>query len=138
MNHLVSGETHQVTVDVLKAFSNAWNRHDIEAIMGFMGEDCTFHASAGAELFGRSFTGRDAVREGYLLTFKTFPDAAWLDGDYFVSGDRAVIESTFKATKSDGLRIEVRMVDVLTFRNGKVTVKNAFRKDRPPLAKISR
>ena len=29
---------------------------------------------------------------------------------------------------------EARMVDVFTFRGGKIAVKNAFRKDRPPIA----
>ncbi|MGH8846351.1 MAG: nuclear transport factor 2 family protein, partial [Polaromonas sp.] len=35
--------------------------------------------------------------------------------------------------KTDGTRIEARMVDVFKFRDGKIAVKNAFRKDRPPL-----
>ena len=37
-------------------------------------------------------------------------------------------------TKADCSRIEARMVDVFTFRDGKIAVKNAYRKDRPPLA----
>ncbi|RXZ41995.1 nuclear transport factor 2 family protein [Crenobacter cavernae] len=125
----------QATVELLQAFSEAWNRHDIDALMGFMAEDCVFHGAAGTELFGRSFVGRDAVREGFQLAWQTFPDAAWLDGEHFVSGDRGVSESTFCGTKSDGSRIEARMVDVFTFQGGKIAVKNAYRKDRPPVAK---
>jgi ketosteroid isomerase-like protein len=30
--------------------------------------------------------------------------------------------------------VEARMVDVFTFRDGKIAVKNAYRKDRPPVA----
>ena len=30
-------------------------------------------------------------------------------------------------------RGEARMVDVFTFKDGKILVKNAFRKNRPPL-----
>ena len=44
-----------------------------------------------------------------------------------------VSESTFVGTRADGTRIEARMVDVFTFRDGKIALKNAFRKDRPPL-----
>ena len=121
----------------LKAFADAWNRHDIDALMSFMADDCAFHAVAGPDLLGRSFVGRDAVREGFQLAWQTFPDAAWLDGDHFVCGDRGVSESTFRGTKADGTRIEARMVDVFTFRDGKIAVKNAYRKDRPSITPVA-
>ncbi|MDO4636909.1 MAG: nuclear transport factor 2 family protein [Lautropia sp.] len=120
-------------VAFLEAFSRAWNDHDIDALMGFMTDDCVFHAVAGPDLQGKSFVGRDQVREGFALAWQNFPDAAWLDADHFVAGDRGVSESTFVGTRRDGARIEARMVDVFTFRDGKIAVKNAFRKDRPPL-----
>lgn len=117
----------------LQAFSDAWNRHDLDALMQFMDDDCVFHAVAGPEAMGRSFVGRDAVREGFRTAFTTFPDAAWRDPAHFVHGDRGVTESTFCGTRADGSRIEARMVDVFTFRNGRIAVKNAYRKDRPPV-----
>lgn len=124
-----------VTEEFLQDFGAAWNRHDIDALMNFMADDCTFHAAAGPDLSGKSFEGRDAVRAGFQLAWQTFPDAAWLDANHFVCGDRGVSECTFSGTKADGTRIEARMVDVFTFRDGKISVKNAFRKDRPPVAK---
>jgi ketosteroid isomerase-like protein len=54
-----------------------------------------------------------------------------VDGDHFIQGERGVSECTFKGTRADGMRVEARLVDVFTFRNGKIAVKNAFRKDRP-------
>lgn len=126
----------QPTVEFLQAFGDAWNRHDIEALMGMMDDECVFHAVAGPDALGKSFEGRDAVRAGFELAWQTFPDAAWLDGNHFVIGDRGVSETTFCGTKVDGTRIEARMVDVFTFRNGKIAVKNAFRKDRPPVVKV--
>lgn len=125
--------TTAVTVQTLRDFADAWNRHDLDALMSFMADDCAFHAVAGADLLGRSFVGRTAVAEGFKLAWTTFPDAAWLDGDHFVCGERGVSESTFRGTKADGTRIEARMVDVFTFRGGLIAVKNAYRKDRPPL-----
>ncbi|TCP08405.1 steroid delta-isomerase-like uncharacterized protein [Crenobacter luteus] len=124
-----------VTEDLLQAFSDAWNRHDLDALMSFMADDCEFHAVAGPDLLGKTFKGRDAVREGFQLAWQTFPDAAWLDGEHFVRGERGVTESTFCGTRADGTRIEARMVDVFTFRDGKIAVKNAFRKDRPPVGR---
>ena len=120
-----------VDAQFLRDFADAWNRHDIDALMSFMADDCAFHAVAGPDLLGKSFIGREQVREGFVAAWTTFPDAAWLDGDHFVAGDRGVSESTFKGTKADGSRVEARMVDVFTFRDGKIAVKNAYRKDRP-------
>ncbi len=125
-------------VEFLKAFGDAWNRHDIDALMGMMDDDCVFHAVGGPDLFGRSYVGRDEVRTGFEAAWKTFPDAAWLDGEHFVCGDRGVSETTFKGTRADGTRVEARMVDVFTFRNGKIAVKNAFRKDRAPVVAAGR
>ena len=122
-----------VDTAVLQQFAEAWNRHDLDALMSFMAEDCSFHAAAGPDLRGRSFVGREAVRTGFALAWQTFPGAAWVDGEHFVCGDRGVSECTFTGTKADGTRIEARMVDVFTFRDGKIAVKNAFRKDRPPV-----
>jgi ketosteroid isomerase-like protein len=120
-----------VDVQMLQDFAAAWNRHDIEALMGFMADDCTFHGTAGPDILGRTFKGREEVREGFELAWKTFPNAAWLDGEHFVCGNRGVSESTFCGTKADGSRVHARMVDVFTFRGGKIVTKNAYRKDRP-------
>lgn len=127
-------QTPEVSIALLQDFAKAWNRHDIDALMSFMSPDCEFHAAAGPEQLGRSFVGTEAVREGFQLAWKTFPDAAWRDGDHFVCGERGVSECTFCGTRTDGARIEARMVDVFTFRDGKIAVKNAYRKDRPPIS----
>jgi ketosteroid isomerase-like protein len=131
-------EVQAVSAEFLEAFGAAWNRHDIEALMSFMAEECEFHAVAGPDLLGKSFIGRDAVREGFQLAWQTFPDAAWLDATHFVCGDRGVSECSFSGTKADGTRIEARMVDIFTFRDGKIAVKNAFRKDRPPVVNVAK
>lgn len=122
-----------VSAQTLADFAAAWNRHDLPALMAFMHEDCVFHAVAGPDLMGRTFQGLEQVAEGFKAAWTNFPDAAWLDGDHFVVGNRGVSESTFCGTKADGSRIEARMVDVFTFKDGKIWVKNAFRKDRPAI-----
>lgn len=121
-------------LQLLKDFGAAWNRHDIEALMGCMSDDPVFHAVAGPDVLGRTFSGREAVREGFKLAWQTMPDAAWLDADHFVVGNRGFSECTFSGTKADGTRVVARMVDIFTLKDGKIAVKNAFRKDRPPIS----
>lgn len=124
----------QPDVEFLKAFSVALNRHDIDAVMEMMTDDCVFHAIAGPELVGKSFVGQAEVRQGLENAWKTAPDACWVDGEHFVIGDRGFSETTYKGTTTDGVRSEARMIDAFTFRDGKIAVKNAFRKNRPPIA----
>lgn len=124
----------QPDVEFLKAFSDALNRHDIDAVMEMMTDDCVFHAIAGPELVGKSFVGQADVRQGLENAWKTAPDACWVDGEHFVIGDRGFSETTYKGTTPDGVRSEARMIDAFTFRDGKIAVKNAFRKNRPPIA----
>ena len=121
----------RATAAMLADFADAWNRHDLDALLSFMTEDGAFHAVAGPDLLGRSFVGTAALRQGFALAWQTFPDASWTDGVHVVCGDRGFSESTFTGTRADGQRVQARMVDVFTFRDGRIAVKNAFRKDRP-------
>ncbi|SDL96066.1 Ketosteroid isomerase-related protein [Modicisalibacter muralis] len=124
----------QVGTELLEAFSDALNRHDIDAVMAMMTEDCVFHAIAGPELQGKSFVGQAEVRQALENAWKTAPDAAWVDGVHVAVGDRGFTESTYQGTTVDGARSEARMIDAFTFRDGKIAVKNAFRKNRPPVS----
>ena len=122
-----------VTVEQLEAFADAWNRHDIDALMSFMTDDCVFESSAGPDMFGTRYVGADAVRAGYAEVWRLLPDAHWGNARHFVAGDRGVSEWTFTGTKDDGSRIEVHGCDLFTFRDGRIALKNSYRKNRPPL-----
>ena len=122
-----------VTVAALQAFADAFNRHDADALMRFMTEDCVFDASAGAEVCGTRYVGREAARAGFTEVWVTYPDAQWHSPRHFVCGERGVSEWTFTGTRVDGSRVEVNGCDVFTFRDGKIAVKNSYRKNRPPL-----
>jgi steroid delta-isomerase-like uncharacterized protein len=124
--------TREVTIEVLRAFADAWNRHDVDALMSFMTEECVFEASAGPEVCGTRYAGREAVRAGFAEVWATFPDAHWGGARRFVRGDRGVSEWTFTGTRADGTRVEVHGCDLFTFRDGKIALKNSYRKNRPP------
>ncbi len=128
----------QVSVEMLQAFADAWNRHDVDALMSFMSDDCVFEASAGPDVSGTRYAGRDAVRAGYMEVFAAFPDAHWGGARHFVLADRGVSEWTFTGTRADGARVEVHGCDLFTFRGGKIALKNSYRKNWPPASAASR
>lgn len=125
----------QVTTEMLQSFADAWNRHDIDALMSFMTEDCVFEASAGPDISGTRYVGREAVRAGFAEVWAVFPDAHWGSPRHFVHGDRGLSEWTFTGTRSDGTRVEVHGCDLFTFERGKISLKNSYRKNRPLLAR---
>ncbi|ALM53197.1 nuclear transport factor 2 family protein [Halomonas huangheensis] len=124
----------QPDTQFLQDFSDALNRHDIDAVMSMMTDDCEFHAVGGPDLLGNSFIGKDAVREGLSAAWKNAADAQWVDAVHVVIGDRGYTESTYCGTTADGMRSEARMIDAFTFRDGRIAVKNAFRKQRPAVS----
>ena len=122
-----------VTTEMLQAFAEAWNRHDVDALMSFMTEDCVFEASAGSDVCGTRYAGREAVRAGFAEVWATFPDARWSNAHHFVHEDRGVSEWTFRGTRVDGTRVEVQGCDLFTFRDGRISLKDSYRKSRPVL-----
>jgi ketosteroid isomerase-like protein len=119
----------EITTQFLDAFSDAWNRHDIDAILAAMTEDCVFQPGTGPEAFGTRFSGQVEVRKGIEAFFRTFPDAHWKNPSHFIAGDRGVTEWVFTATGPSGA-IETHGCDIFTFRDGKIALKDAYRKNR--------
>ncbi|MES2847670.1 MAG: nuclear transport factor 2 family protein [Bacteroidota bacterium] len=122
----------KITVDFLQSFVDAFNAHDVKAIMSHMTEDCVFEASAGPDVDGEKFTGQEQVRVAFENVFASFPDAHWGSARHFISGDRAFSEWLFTGTKADGTKVEVTGCDLFTFKDGKIAIKNSYRKNRLP------
>ena len=122
-------DNKKITERFLQSFEDAFNAHDIKAIMSFMTEDCVFVAPAGEEINGEKFTGQEEVRKAFENVFATFPDAHWANTDHFISGNRGYAEWIFTG-KSYGNKVEVNGCDLFTFKNGKIAVKNSYRKNR--------
>ena len=120
----------KITVDFLEAFAEGVLQMDVPAILAAMTEDCVFEASGGPEVCGRRYEGRREVGKAFAEVFETFADARWRGARHFFIGDRGLSEWTFSGTRADGTRVEVTGCDVFTFRDGKIAVKNSYRKQR--------
>lgn len=123
------------TIAILDGFANAFNAHDADKIVSYMTDDCIFEASAGPDVDGEKFVGKEAVKKSFEDIFKNYPDAKWINPHHFISGNRAVSEWTFTATKPDGSKVEVTGCDLFTFRNGKIYIKDSYRKNRHAIPK---
>src|SRR5687767_15075739 len=116
-----------VTVELLEGFLDAFNRHDLDAIMEFFADDCVFYMPRGAGPRGDRFVGKDEVRAGLATRFEGLPDVHYGDDRHWVCGDDfAVSEWTLTGTPASGARIEVRGCDLLELSGGKITRKDSF------------
>ena len=127
---LMAQSNREVAEAFLQSFADAFNAHDLDEIMSHMTDDCVFEASAGPDVDGEKFTGQEQVRKAFEDVFITYPDARWNNPRHFISGNRGFSEWTFTGTRKDGTRVEVTGCDLFTFENGKIAVKNSYRKNR--------
>jgi ketosteroid isomerase-like protein len=115
-----------VTYEVLKEFLEAFNRHDLDAIMNYFAEECVFYMPRGSTLRGDRYVGKDQVRAGLAKRFEGIPDVHYGEDRHWVCGDFGVSEWTLTGTTVSGKKIEVRGVDLLDFAGGKITRKDSF------------
>ena len=117
-----------VSVEFLDKFAAAWNEHDVNAIVSMMTPDAVMFMSVGPNVDGRRINGRDELRSAISSLFEMLPDAQWRDAKHFIAGDRGVTQWTFTATRADGSKIESTGCDVFSFRDGRIAVKDSYRK----------
>ena len=106
---------------------DAFNRHDLDAIMGFFAEDCMFDAPRGPDPWGRRFVGKAQVREGLASRFIGIPDVHYGEDRHWACGDTfGVSEWTLTGTTTGGVRVHVRGCDHFTFRDGQIVRKDSW------------
>lgn len=121
--------TSDDAVSLMQEFSNAWNAHDIDALIRLVTSDCVFDTAAGPTSSGSRHVGHAALRVAFSAIWEAMPDAEWADATHVAFGDRGFSEWTFRGTrKSDGVRVEARGIDVFRFQDGRIAHKDTFRK----------
>ncbi len=115
-----------VTQATLKAFLEAFNHHELDAIMSFFAEDCVFEAPRGPDPWGRRYRGMQEVRAGLGARFTGIPDVHYGEDRHWLAGDRGVSEWRLTGTTTAGVRIDVRGCDLFEFRGGKIVRKDSY------------
>ncbi|MGW0035492.1 nuclear transport factor 2 family protein [Gordonia sp. NPDC003376] len=118
--------TPTASIEVLEALMTAFNAHDLDAIMEFFVDDCSFDTSRGPEPWGRRLVGKAAVREGLAARFAGVPDVRYDADRHWVSGDLGVSEWTVTGTTSDGNELRVRGCDHWEFQDGRIRRKDSY------------
>jgi hypothetical protein len=118
-------------VEVLREVLDAFNRHDLDVIMGHFADGCVFEGPRGPDRQGHRFVGKEEVRRGLAARFAGIPDVSYGDDDHFACGNRGVSEWTLTGTTVEGVTVDVRGCDIWTFdADGLITHKNSFWKIR--------
>jgi steroid delta-isomerase-like uncharacterized protein len=115
------------------AYNDAWNGHDLDAIMSMHAPDMVFeNHTAGERAEG------EAVREHIGAIFETWPDIAFSTRRLYVREGLVVQEWTAEATHASemrrgdlvaeptGKRITWDGLDVIPFENGLVKRKDVY------------
>jgi ketosteroid isomerase-like protein len=118
--------TTKTATSVLEGFLDAFNAHDVDAIMSFFAEDCVLEMPRGPAPGGLRLTGKEQVRKGIQSRLDGIPDIHYGDDRHWTCGDRGVSEWTIRGTQRTGEPIEVRGCDLLELVDGKISRKDSF------------
>ena len=119
-------DTSKVTVETLQRLVDAFNAHDLDAVMRFFTDDCVLEMPRGPHPWGQRFQGWEAVRSGLASRFVGIPDVHYGDDRHWVNGDRGCSEWLLTGTTTKGEQVEVRGCDLLEFRGGKIARKDSY------------
>lgn len=119
--------TKDEMLKIIENFSTAWVKQDIDALMELMSDDCIYKASVGPEP-GTTYSGRDDVRKGFTELTALESGGEQRSGQIWFSGDYAFTEWSYDEIDDSGKVIDIQGIDIFHFVNGKIKLKDAYRK----------
>lgn len=123
----MSGGSSSPILTTLEHLLDAFNRHDLDAIMGFFSDDCSMDMPRGPDSWGRRYAGKNQVREGLRGRFEGIPNVHYgVDRHWACGDDFGVSEWTLTGTTTAGTPVEVRGCDHYTFRGDTIVRKDSF------------
>jgi ketosteroid isomerase-like protein len=122
---MAQDQSTAATIAAVERFNEAFNRHDVDAVMACMTDDCVFESTGPAPDGGR-VEGQAAMRAVWEGFFGSSPSAVFEAEEIFATGDRCVVRWLYRWTDANGQPGRVRGVDVMRVRDGKVSEKFAY------------
>lgn len=118
-------ESTASTIATVERFNEAFNRHDVDAIMALMTGDCVFENTSPAP-DGERYAGQHPVRAFWEQMFRSTPDATFETEELFATGDRRAVRWRYSFTGATGEPGHIRGVDVFRIRDGQVAEKLSY------------
>lgn len=112
------------TLAVVERFNESFARHDVEAVMAAMTDDCVFESTRPPP-DGERIVGQTAMRAFWEAFFTRSPTARFDAEETFAAGDRCVVRWIYRWVR-DGAPGHVRGIDVFRVRDGKVAEKFSY------------
>ena len=112
------------SADVVQRFNEAFNRHDVDAVMALMTDDCVFE-NTRPRPDGERYEGQAAIRAFWEQFFARSPEAHFHAEEVFAAEDRCVVRWDYTWVR-DGERGHVRGVDLFKVRDGRVAEKLSY------------
>lgn len=113
------------TLTVIERFNEAFNRHDVPAIMALMTDDCVFEGTNPAP-DGQVHRGQAEVRAYWVELFNGSPQAKFETEEIYACGDRCVVRWVYHWAGTDGAPGHVRGVDIFRVVGNKVAEKFSY------------
>jgi ketosteroid isomerase-like protein len=125
MLQALADPTTAATLAAIARFTDAFDRHDVEAVMAAMTDDCVFENTSPAP-DGRRHVGQAAVRAVWEEFFAASPHAAFEAEETFAAGDRGVVRWRYRWGGDGAGAGHVRGVDLFRVREGKIAEKLSY------------
>ncbi len=114
------------TIEAIERFNDAFNRHDVDAVMAAMSDDCVFENTYPPP-DGERYVGQAAVRRFWEQFFSASPQAVIEPEELFAAGERCVMRWRYRWGGAEaGQPGHVRGVDIFRVRDGKVVEKLSY------------
>jgi steroid delta-isomerase-like uncharacterized protein len=113
------------TLKLIHNFHDALNRHEVDAMMALMSDDCVFENTFPAP-DGTRYQGQAAVRGFWEEFFTNSPQAYIEIEEIFALNERGVIRWRYRWTNADATEGHVRGVDVFRIANDKIIEKLSY------------
>jgi steroid delta-isomerase-like uncharacterized protein len=110
----------------IERYNDAWNRHDVDAIVALHAPDFVFHNwTANEQVEG------DAVRDHVARIFRNTPSLRFTGRRLYARDGLVVSEWTAHAER-DGKQVEWDGIDVFPFENGLIKRKDVYSSSHSP------
>lgn len=129
--------------EILERYVELYNAGDLDACMELYAEDASQAMHDGV------FEGREAIRERLARDLTTFPDITYTVISFFEQGDRFADEFVVTGTHTGpfplpdrteipptGKRVEIRGMEFVEVRDGKIVVDNLYYDSLAMLAQL--